>query len=108
MGADRALALDAVRQHGEALEYVADELRADRELVLQAVMQHGCALRHAAEELRADRQIVFEAAICDGSAIQFACDDVRLWLGGCCGVRILADKRRCRAGDSSVSDNIKK
>ena len=55
--ADREFVLEAVKQHGLALEYAAESLKADCEVVLEAVRQNGGALRFAAEELRNDEEL---------------------------------------------------
>ena len=44
--------LAAVSQHGEALEFASEELRADEEAVLAAVEQNANALQFASPELR--------------------------------------------------------
>ena len=55
---DREIALLAVRQLGESLQYLEEELCGDREIVTAAVTQDGEALRFANDELRLDRDIV--------------------------------------------------
>lgn len=58
---NREVALTAVAQDGEALEYVAFDLKRDVEIVLKAVQQNGDALRFADDSLQNDPYIVKEA-----------------------------------------------
>mmetsp|Transcript_43184 Transcript_43184/g.119442 ORF Transcript_43184/g.119442 Transcript_43184/m.119442 type:complete len:374 (+) Transcript_43184:28-1149(+) len=70
LAADRDVALAAVRQNGDALQFASEELRADREVVLAAVRGRGNAVRWASGALRADREVAL-AAVCQcGTAIQ--------------------------------------
>ena len=57
----KELSLALVKQNGEALEYVSDELKNDREIVMEAVKQDGCALEYVPNKLRNDKEIVIEA-----------------------------------------------
>ena len=62
IGVSVEIGMIAVRQHWEAIQYTADEVRSDRGLLLEAVRQNGEALRYATEELRGDRTLALEAA----------------------------------------------
>eukprot|EP00971_Amphidinium_carterae_P297897 5918943-Amphidinium_carterae.1 len=57
---ERERILANVKLHGD-LEGVPERYRADREIVLAAVKKHGCALEYAAEECKADSAIVLAA-----------------------------------------------
>jgi hypothetical protein len=61
--------LEAVKQDGEALKSVPEELKTP-ELCLVAVKQHGLALGDVPEELQT-REILLEAVKQDGSAIEY-------------------------------------
>jgi len=65
------VALAAVQQSGDALQFASAGLRASREVVLAAVRKKGSAIRWAAEELRLDRELGLAAVGQSGSALQF-------------------------------------
>jgi len=77
VGPSLEIVFEAVRQHGEALRYAAEELRKDREVVIEALRQNGDALRHAAEELRRDREVVLEAVRQNGEALFYAAEELQ-------------------------------
>jgi len=94
---DRAIAMAAVAQNGEMLEYVGKKLLADRDLVLlaagsprfsdeymcrregigQSLDLHFSALRIAAPPLRADRRIVMAAVRRAGLELKYASPHLR-------------------------------
>ena len=53
--------LAAVAQHGCALQYAAEVLRADKEVVLAAMAQDVHALYYAVSNLRADEEMIQQA-----------------------------------------------
>jgi len=67
--------LAAVTEHGWALEYAPDALKADREVVLAAVTENGLVLRHASDKLKDDRDIVLAAVTQDGYAFGGSASD---------------------------------
>jgi precorrin-6B methylase 2 len=75
--AEVQVAIKRVRQNGEALGSVSEELKGDREVVIEAVRQDGWALRYASEELRRDREVVTEAVRQQGSALQYVSPELK-------------------------------
>ena len=51
---DKEVVLEAVKQHGGALQYANESLKKDKEVVLEAVQQHGWTLQYADESLKKD------------------------------------------------------
>ena len=74
---DRDIVLAAVEQNGYALEYASATLRNNRDVVLAAVQQNGRSLQFASETLRNDRDVVLGAVEQNGRALQFASETLR-------------------------------
>ena len=101
---DRSVVVEALAQHGGALQYASDELRADPDIVLAAIRPGGTALelmhahqglranrsfmlravsragrslRSAAAVLRSDRVLVVAAVAQDGAALSYASDELK-------------------------------
>lgn len=68
---DRQVALAAVRQSGDALQFAPDELRTDREVALAAVGQKGRAVQWASLEMQGDREVALQAVRQNGNALQY-------------------------------------
>ena len=49
---NKADAIEAVSQDGNALKYVSEELQGDRDIVMAALKNDGCALAYASKNLR--------------------------------------------------------
>ena len=58
---DREIVLAALKQNGNALNYVIERYKEDREMVITAVRQNGDALRYADKKLKDDKEIVMNA-----------------------------------------------
>ena len=74
---DREIVLAAVRNNGCALGYVSDELKNDREFVLAAVRQNGWVLFYVSDELRNDKEILLAAVRQNGYALEYASDTLK-------------------------------
>jgi uncharacterized lipoprotein YbaY len=74
--ADKEVVLAAVTQEGEALEFASEDLKADKEVALEAVTQESFALQYASVDLKADKEVVLAAVTQDGEALQFASEDL--------------------------------
>eukprot|EP00928_Gymnodinium_smaydae_P083371 TRINITY_DN6660_c0_g2_i1.p1 TRINITY_DN6660_c0_g2~~TRINITY_DN6660_c0_g2_i1.p1 ORF type:complete len:487 (-),score=118.78 TRINITY_DN6660_c0_g2_i1:52-1341(-) len=66
---DRDVALAAVLQNGDALQFVGEGLRSDRDLVMTAVQQRGSAVQWAADSLRCDHAVAMAAVSQNGAAL---------------------------------------
>ena len=55
---DKEIVLEAVKNHGYALEYASERLRDETEVVLEAVKNYGDALYYTSVELRKDKDIL--------------------------------------------------
>ena len=69
--------LQAVRQHGHALQFAAEELRGNHEVVLEAVRQDGYALQLSSEELRGDRESFLDRVREKGFVLRNTSDDLK-------------------------------
>jgi hypothetical protein len=58
---DENLVLEAVRHHGNVLQYAAERLRSDRRTVLAAVASRSSSLEFAGPGMLADKEIVLAA-----------------------------------------------
>ena len=67
----------AVKQHGMALKYASQALKADHDVVMAAVKQDGSALEYASEALKADHEVVMAAVKQEPGAIDHAPLNVR-------------------------------
>ena len=72
-----ALVLDAMKEDGRNLRFLAATLRNDRDVVLAAVEQDGYALQSAPESLRNDRSVVLAVLQQTGRTLQFASESLR-------------------------------
>jgi len=66
-----------VKENGNDLQYIPEELKSNEEIVLAAVACKGQALRFAAPCFRSDRKVVWMAVKQSGRALQYASDDLR-------------------------------
>jgi hypothetical protein len=55
------VAIVAVSQNGNALEFASAELKAEKMMVMAAAAKYGAALQHALAELKADKEVVMVA-----------------------------------------------
>ena len=69
--------LDAVTQHGSALEYASERLKDDHEIVLAAVTQNAWALAYASERLKDDRDFVLAAVTRNGWGLDYASERLK-------------------------------
>ncbi len=74
---DKNVVLEAVKQDGTALEYASDGLKNDKDIVLEAVKQNGWALYEASYELQNNKEIVIEAVKQNGRALKYASDELQ-------------------------------
>ena len=74
---DREAVLQAVRQHGHALQFAAEELRGNHEVVLEAVRQDGYALQLSSEELRGDWESFLDRVREKGFVLRNTSDDLK-------------------------------
>ena len=74
---DRSFMLSAVQQHGVALQYGTEEIRADPELAYLAVKASWRALSNVSEKLRGSSRIVREAVKQCWQALEFASEELR-------------------------------
>lgn len=66
---NKSIFLDAVKQHGCALNFSSDTLKADYEIVMAAV-KHSCkVLRYSLDSLNANYEIVLAAVKQNGNAL---------------------------------------
>eukprot|EP00971_Amphidinium_carterae_P181891 3609283-Amphidinium_carterae.1 len=72
---NRETVLEAVKQHGRALDCASEECKGDHELVMAAVQQDGYALKFAAANCQGESAIVLAAVMQSGTAIQYAAKD---------------------------------
>ena len=67
----------AVRQNGQALKNVPEEMKGDRDVCKAAVAQNGLALQWASEEMKGDRELCMAAVAQDGKALEWASEEMK-------------------------------
>lgn len=77
LSSDREVVLAAVRQTGDALQFVSPEMQGDREVAIAAVQQKGRAVQWASVALQADHQVAVAAVQQNGNALQFLAMNLR-------------------------------
>ena len=74
---DRDIALEDVKENGNALRNISTELRGDKDIVLEAVKQNGLLLHYASPELRGDKDVALEAVKQNGDALHDVSDELK-------------------------------
>ncbi|CAB9518010.1 unknown protein [Seminavis robusta] len=67
----------ACRQNGRALEYASFTLKDNKQLAMTACSNDGLALQFASPKLKSDKEVVLEACSKDGFALQYASVELR-------------------------------
>ena len=74
---DRDVAMEAIKQNSNALEFASKDLKNDYVIVLEAVKKGGTALKHASKELQNNMDIVRAAVKQNPQSIMYASIDLR-------------------------------
>jgi len=74
---ERDIALEDVKENGNALRNFSTELRGDKDIVLEAVKQNGLLLHYASPELRGDKDVALEAVKQNGDALHDVSDELK-------------------------------
>lgn len=68
---DKEIAIEAVKNDGDSLEYVEETLKNDKNVVIEAVKNKGNSLKFAGETLKNDKDVIIEAICQNINAFEF-------------------------------------